>query len=46
MPRVSVIISTYNAENYIKEIIESVRNQTYKDIEVIVGNDASTDVSF
>ena len=42
---VSIIIPVYNVENYIKECLESVVNQTYKHIEVIVINDGSTDNS-
>lgn len=40
---ISVIIPTYNRENTIVRCIESVLNQTYKDIEVIVVDDKSTD---
>ncbi|MBP7654670.1 glycosyltransferase [Candidatus Dependentiae bacterium] len=43
MPLVSVIIGTYNAECYIKETILSVLNQTFKDFELIVVDDGSTD---
>ncbi len=42
-PLVSVIIPTYNRGHLIKRAIESVFNQTYKNIEVIVVDDASTD---
>lgn len=40
---ISVIIPAYNAQNYISLAVESILNQTYKDIEVIVVNDGSTD---
>lgn len=43
MPKVSIIIPAYNAESTIKSTIEAVRNQTYRDYELIVINDGSTD---
>lgn len=39
----SVVMSVYNGEKYLKEAIDSVINQTYKNWEMIVVNDASTD---
>lgn len=45
MPLFSVIIPLYNKEDYIKETLESVINQTFTDFEVIVINDGSTDNS-
>lgn len=42
---VSVIIPVYNAEKYISETLESVINQTYRDLEIIVIDDCSKDSS-
>ena len=43
--KVSVIIPVYNVEKYIKQCLESVINQTLKDIEIIVVNDGTKDNS-
>jgi len=44
-PFVSIIMPLYNCEEYIQESIESVRQQTYKNWELIIVDDASTDQS-
>ena len=44
-PLVSAIIPSYNHENYIEECVLSIVNQTYKNIELIVIDDGSTDRS-
>ena len=42
-PLVSIMIITYNQEEFIAETIESCLSQTYENIEIIVGDDASKD---
>ena len=42
---VSIIIPVYNVSNYLKTCLESVINQTYKELEIICINDGSTDNS-
>lgn len=42
-PLISVLMASYNAENYITEAIESIFNQTLKNFEFIIIDDASTD---
>ena len=44
-PRISVIMSVYNGEKYLREAIQSILGQTYTDFEFIIVNDASTDES-
>ncbi|PLY08728.1 MAG: hypothetical protein C0626_12840 [Arcobacter sp.] len=46
MPKISVIVPVYNVENYLKECIDSIIAQSFKDIEIILINDGSTDNSF
>lgn len=45
MPLLSIIIPVYNVERYLKECLDSIINQTFKDIEIICINDGSTDGS-
>lgn len=45
MPKVSIIVPTYNVETYLVECMESITNQTLEDIEIICINDGSTDGS-
>lgn len=43
---ISIIIPVYNTEKYLKKCIDSILDQTYKDYEIIVINDGSTDSSY
>lgn len=45
MKKISVIIPVYNSENYLEKCLDSVVNQTLKDIEIIIINDSSKDNS-
>lgn len=44
-PKISVLMPVYNAEKFLNESIDSILNQTYKDFEFLIINDASTDNS-
>ena len=43
MPRVSVIISTFNGQRYIREAVQSILDQTFEDFELLLVDDGSTD---
>ena len=45
-PKISLIMSVYNGEDYLRDAIESVLNQTFKEFELIVINDCSTDKTY
>ena len=45
MPQISIIIPVYNTEKYIKKCLNSIKDQTMKDLEIIIVNDGSTDNS-
>ena len=42
---ISIIVPIYNVENYLRECLDSIQNQTYKKFECIMVNDGSTDSS-
>ena len=42
-PAISVVLSTYNGERFLREAIDSILQQTFTDFEFIIINDASTD---
>ncbi|WP_165062543.1 glycosyltransferase [Adlercreutzia sp. ZJ154] len=44
-PRVSFIVPVYNPGNYLRQALDSAKNQTYESIEIICVNDGSTDKS-
>lgn len=43
--KISIIVPIYNREKFIDKCIKSIINQTYKNIEIILINDGSTDKS-
>ncbi len=43
--KISIIVPVYNAEKYLKQCIDSIINQTFKDIEIVCVNDGSIDKS-
>lgn len=45
MSKLSVIVPVYNTEKYVEKCLESIINQTIKNIEIIIVNDGSTDSS-
>lgn len=45
MTKISVIVPVYNVEDYLEKCLDSLVNQKYKDFEVIIVNDGSTDNS-
>lgn len=44
--QIAVIVTLYNAEQYLRECIQSIVNQTYKNLEIILVDDGSTDESY
>ena len=44
-PKFSIIVPVYNTEKYVKRCLDSIKSQTFKDYEVIIINDGSTDNS-
>ncbi|MBQ8680482.1 MAG: glycosyltransferase family 2 protein, partial [Treponema sp.] len=44
-PLISVIVPVYNVEKYLPQCLDSIKNQTYKNLEIILIDDGSTDSS-
>ena len=42
--QVDVLLATYNGEKYVKEQIESILNQTYSNIRLVISDDCSKEV--
>lgn len=45
MPKVSIIVPVYNTEKYLAQCLDSIINQSLKDIEILCVDDGSTDSS-
>lgn len=45
LPKISIIIPVYNAENYLEECLLTISQQTFGDFEILAINDGSTDLS-
>ena len=45
MPIFSVVVPVYNVENYLSQCLNTLVNQSFKDFELILVNDGSTDTS-
>ena len=41
--QIDILMATYNGEKYLKEQIESILNQTYKSIRLVISDDCSKD---
>lgn len=42
-PRIAIVIPVYNAESFIGKCIESIQRQSYRNLEIVIANDGSTD---
>ena len=42
-PKLSIVVPTYNRENYLKECLDSIINQNYPNLEIVITDDNSTD---
>ena len=42
---ISIVVPIYNVENYLRECLDSIKNQAFKNFECIMVNDGSTDSS-
>lgn len=43
--KISVVVTVFNVERYLDDCIQSILNQSYKNLEIILINDGSTDRS-
>ena len=42
MKKISIIVAVYNVEKYLERCLDSIVNQSYKNVEIIIVNDGST----
>src|SRR6266705_845891 len=45
LPKVTVLMAVYNAENYLRQAIESILSQSFEEFELLINDDGSTDHS-
>ena len=45
-PQVSILVPVYNAEKFLRECLDSIINQTYRNLQIVLINDGSTDTSW
>jgi len=44
--KIDILLATYNGEKYVEELLDSIRNQTYKNIRIMICDDCSKDTTY